>query len=115
MYFSKAPLLLLYIRIFGIHKWLRVACYLTLAATAVIFLVCALYSGVNCIPSGGVYDAPFLLKCMTNTFTPALCRCFTSIFTDIIALSLPLAVVAKLHLPRARKIGLAVVFMSGIL
>lgn len=115
MYFSKAPLLLLYVRIFGIHRWLRISCYFTLTVTAVIYLVCAIYSGVNCIPNNGTYDAPFLLKCATSTFIPALCRCFTSIFTDIVALLLPLTVVAKLHLPRARKAGLAVVFMSGIL
>ncbi|KAI5919379.1 hypothetical protein F4810DRAFT_510352 [Camillea tinctor] len=114
MYFAKTPLILLYIRLFGIHQWLRVSCYLLLTVTAVIYLVCAIYSGVNCISHDGNYDTPFLLRCMTNTFIPALCRCFTSIITDILILLLPLPVVAKLHLPRARKIGLMIVFMTGI-
>ncbi|KAK7975790.1 hypothetical protein PG989_014253 [Apiospora arundinis] len=114
MYFAKAPLLLLYIRIFGIKKWFRVVCYTVLLATAVIYLACALYSGISCIPADGLYDDSFVLECAQSTFVPALCRCFTSIFTDLVALSLPLSVVVKLHLPRGRKIGLALVFMTGI-
>ncbi|KAI1371224.1 hypothetical protein F4677DRAFT_450646 [Hypoxylon crocopeplum] len=114
MYFAKVPLLLFYIRIFSIKKWLRITCYVVLAATAVVYLVCAIYSGANCIPGNGIYDVPFQLQCEARTLIPALCRCFTSIFTDVVALSLPLAVVTRLHLPRTRKIGLALVFMTGI-
>ncbi|KAK8135354.1 hypothetical protein PG984_003294 [Apiospora sp. TS-2023a] len=115
MYFAKAPLLLLYIRIFGIKRWLRVVCYTVLLATAIVYLVCALYSGIRCVPADGLYDDSFVLECAQSTFVPALCRCFTSIFTDLVALSLPLSVVVKLQLPRGRKIGLALVFMTGIL
>ncbi|OTA54003.1 hypothetical protein K449DRAFT_439701 [Hypoxylon sp. EC38] len=114
MYFAKTPLLLFYIRIFSVKKWLRITCYVVLTATAIIYLVCAIYSGVNCVSRDNIYDTRFLAQCEGSTYTPALIRCSTSIFTDTLALSLPLAIVTKLHLPRSRKIALAGVFMTGV-
>lgn len=115
MYFAKAPLLLLYIRLFGIEKWLRRTCYATLAASAVLHLVCAIYASIGCIPADGKYESAFVLKCAEATQIPVLLRCFAAIATDIVALVLPLMVVAGLHLPTSRKIGLALVFTTGIL
>ncbi|KAK7926712.1 CFEM domain-containing protein [Apiospora marii] len=114
MYFAKAPLLLLYIRLFGIELWLRVACYVTLAATAVLHLVCAIYASVGCIPADGKYESAFVLKCVAATQIPVLLRCFAAIATDVVALVLPLMIVAGLHLPMSRKIGLVLVFTTGI-
>lgn len=115
MYFSKAPLLLLYIRLFGIETWLRMTCYVTLAATAVLHLVCAIYASIGCIPADGKYESTFVLNCAEATHIPVLLRCFAAIATDVVALVLPLVVVAKLHLPTSRKIGLVLVFTTGIL
>ncbi|KAI0118992.1 hypothetical protein F4814DRAFT_458418 [Daldinia grandis] len=114
MFFAKAPIFLFYIRIFNINNWLRITCYVVLTTTAIAYSACSIYSGVNCIPSSGVYDTSFLNQCAERTLIQAIVRCFISISTDIIALSLPLAIVTKLHLPLSRKIGLALVFMTGI-
>jgi hypothetical protein len=114
MYFSKTPLLLLYIRLFYVKRWLRFSCYFILVATAIVYLVCAAFSGSHCIPSDGDYDLEFQSDCMNNTFPTALARCFTSIFSDLLILSLPLPVIMALNLPTPRKTGLAVVFLTGV-
>jgi hypothetical protein len=115
MYFSKTPLLLLYIRIFYVKTWLRLSCYAILATTAIIYLVCAAFSASHCvISSGGNYDAEFQADCIANSLVTALVRCFTSIFCDLLILALPIPVILALNLPASRKTALAVVFLTGI-
>ncbi|KAI1477572.1 hypothetical protein F4774DRAFT_193048 [Daldinia eschscholtzii] len=115
LFFAKAPILLFYIRVFRIKRWLRVTCYIVLATTAVVYAACAIYSGVNCIPGNNIYSLSFLSRCLERNFIPVLVRCFTSITSDAVAISLPLAVVTKLKLPVPKKMALALVFMMGIL
>lgn len=115
MYFAKTPLLVFYIRTFGIKRWLRNTCYIILVVTALIYLVCMTYACVHCNPSGKSLDAVFLVECTTSTYVTSICRCFTSVLTDVSILVLPLSTIFKLHLPFHKKIGLAVMVMSGIL
>ncbi|KAF2472306.1 uncharacterized protein BDR25DRAFT_221038 [Lindgomyces ingoldianus] len=77
MWASKAPILLLYTRIFGVERWLRRTSY---AASA---------SGVAL----GVI----------------------SVITDLIIFFLPISSILKMQLPFAKKLGLLIVFMTGIL
>ncbi|RYP73249.1 hypothetical protein DL771_003678 [Monosporascus sp. 5C6A] len=89
-YFSKAPLLVLYIRIFGIKKWVRVT------------------------PSRTISDEALQLYCFKGTYALMIIRGLTSVLTDVVMLCLPLAVISKLQLSPSKKIGIALVFMSGI-
>ncbi|RYP86359.1 hypothetical protein DL769_000743 [Monosporascus sp. CRB-8-3] len=95
MYTAKLPLLLLFIRTFGIEKWLRWTCKFLIIFGMLGFLATA--------------------TCITAVTHGAISRGSLSLTMDLIMFALPLPVIKKLHLPFRRKIGLALVFMTGLL
>lgn len=115
MYFSKTPLLILYIRLFGIKSWLRVTCYATLALSFVLFLTSLSVVGTACSHSEEAPDPMLLAKCIKTKMLVGVMNGSTAVVTDIIVVILPLPTIAKLALPLHKKIGLAVLFLSGIL
>ncbi|KAI1412339.1 hypothetical protein F5Y13DRAFT_199974 [Hypoxylon sp. FL1857] len=113
MYFSKAPILVLYVRLFGIKTWLRVVSYSTLALSFVVFLTTMSIAGATCSQSAEV-DPNFLDTCLKTTVAVGVANGATAVVTDIIIIILPLPIIAGLTLPFHKKIGLAVVFSTGI-
>lgn len=111
---SKAPILLLYIRLFGVKTWLKVASWVTLAVTFIIFFVGMVYVGVACSPGGKTLDLPFILNCTTKSTRIGVTLGTTSVIADVIILLLPLPVVLRLQMATMKKIGLSVVFLTGI-
>ncbi|KAI1504831.1 hypothetical protein F5X99DRAFT_371110 [Biscogniauxia marginata] len=114
MYFAKLPLLILFLRSFGVKKWLRYTCYTLMVITAVGFLAAALYTGVNCSPE--IHTSlgdPYLFRCVSATFYTTVSRNSLSLIVDMVIFVLPLPIVTKLKLPLRKKIGLALVFLTG--
>ncbi|KAM7197578.1 hypothetical protein V8F33_005544 [Rhypophila sp. PSN 637] len=85
LWFTKAPILLLYINIFGVNRWVR-------KANFVAYQSCA-YS---------------------NTLTGVISG-FVSVIFDAIMFILPIPIIVGLNLERSKKVGLAVVFFWEIL
>ncbi|MCJ1356769.1 MAG: hypothetical protein MMC33_006765 [Icmadophila ericetorum] len=114
-YFAKAPILIMYVRIFGVKTWLRNICYGLLVADFLFAAGPAVYLTVVCQPNRQVLDVAWLDRCIDNGLAIGVWNGSVAVFTDLVIFILPLPVIAKLHLARSRKISLAMVFMVGFL
>ncbi|KAI1207434.1 uncharacterized protein F4807DRAFT_434567 [Annulohypoxylon truncatum] len=117
MWTAKAPVLLLYIRLFGLHKWMRLSCLATLAVMALVILIGDAYNAAKCMPQD--ITSPGYIEYVTNcnrvgSTVGVICG-FVGVFSDAVIFCLPLPILAKLHLPLAKKLGLSVVFLVGAL
>ncbi|KAI2602641.1 hypothetical protein GGR54DRAFT_623453 [Hypoxylon sp. NC1633] len=113
MFFSKAPIITLYLRIFGIKTWLRIVCYTTLALLLIYYVVTLSVVGAACSQGNGAGDPNFIEKCIGTTISAGIANGATAVITDIIIMILPLPIIAKLMLPFRQKIGLALIFLTG--
>ncbi|KAI1165315.1 hypothetical protein F5B18DRAFT_649797 [Nemania serpens] len=115
MYTAKLPLLFLYIQTFGIKRWLRWTCKFLIVFSGLGFLTAATYGAVSCSPPLNGVDLPALFKCVTGITHACISRGSLSLTVDLIMFVLPLPIIKDLKLQRRRKIGLALVFMTGLL
>ncbi|KAF2683814.1 hypothetical protein K458DRAFT_42700 [Lentithecium fluviatile CBS 122367] len=113
MYFAKLPLLILFLRTFGIKKWLRYTCYFLVSFTAVGFLASAMYTGIQCSPEVYEPGVPFLFQCVSATFYTTVSRNSLSLAVDVVIFILPLPIILKLKMALHKKIGIALVFLTG--
>ncbi|KAI0422667.1 hypothetical protein F5X98DRAFT_100956 [Xylaria grammica] len=110
----KAPILFLYIRLFGIKKWLRITSYVTLGLTAAIYTTGIVAIPPACTPHTTDLSEAFIDGCQARTRTINVFLGSTSVLADIIILVLPLPVVFGLNLLIKSRIGLAILFLSGL-
>ncbi|KAJ8123108.1 hypothetical protein ONZ43_g862 [Nemania bipapillata] len=113
IYFAKVPVFVLYARLFGIRKWLRITVWTTLGVSFFIFLGSLLYVSVEC-SAGKVHDQLTELGCINAGGRNGLVHGVASLALDLIAFSLPLPIVFHLQLSTNKKIGLSIVFTAGI-
>ncbi|KAI0148434.1 hypothetical protein GGR57DRAFT_475445 [Xylariaceae sp. FL1272] len=111
---SKAPVLLLYIRLFGVKTWMRYASYITLVISFLGFAGPALPALIQCRPFDTPYTIPKWTRCSASTFLSGFGQGATSITIDLVILLLPLHPIYSLNLPLRRRIGLGLVFLTGI-
>lgn len=97
-FFTKLSLLLLYFRLFSPAKLFK---YLILAGIATCFL-----AYTTCMLSYIFLDPLLLLK--VNYATGAF-----NVFSDLYILFLPIVAVSQLQLPKAKKLGVMLIFLSG--
>jgi hypothetical protein len=119
MWTSKAPILLLFVRLFGVDKRLRFTCYAILVITAIAYLLDAIIPGALCPPKKvELTDVMALMKlesCSKRSSEAGVASGTISLVTDLIILVLPLPYIAKMHLAFHKKVGLMAVFLMGIL
>ncbi|TRX96844.1 hypothetical protein FHL15_002150 [Xylaria flabelliformis] len=113
IYFSKVPVLVLFVRLFGIRKWLRITIWTILGVFFALFLSTLLYVSVEC-SAGKVRDVPSLFNCTGSSATNGLVQGIASLILDVIIFIIPLPIVLNLHMSTSKKIGLCVVFTAGI-
>ncbi|KAI1329689.1 hypothetical protein F5Y16DRAFT_79189 [Xylariaceae sp. FL0255] len=111
----KAPLLFLYIRLFGIKKWLTVASYATLVFTGAVCISGLVAVPPVCTPHSRDISETFINNCQFRTRAINVYLGSVSVLADIIILILPLPVILRLKLLPHSKFGLFVVFLTGIL
>ncbi|KAM7190978.1 hypothetical protein V8F20_009516 [Naviculisporaceae sp. PSN 640] len=115
LWFTKAPILLLYIKIFGINRWLRYVSWLTLGGAATVYIAGLIYTLVNCPIDPSKANFVAYQSCAhSNTLTGVISG-FVSVVVDAIMFILPIPIILELKLERSKKIGLAVTFFWGIL
>lgn len=114
IYFAKVPVLVLFDRLFGIRKWVRVTVWTTTGAGLAIFLASLLYVSVEC-SAAKVHDAADQIVCMDSASTNGLVHGTASLVLDVIAFIIPVPIVLNLHISKSKKIGLGAVFAAGIL
>ncbi|KAI0809932.1 hypothetical protein GGR55DRAFT_145803 [Xylaria sp. FL0064] len=110
----KAPILFLYLRLFGIKKWLRVISYVTLALTAAVYISGIVAIPPACTPHSSDLSEAFVDNCQTRTRMINVYLGSFSVLADVIILVLPLPVVFGLKLLVRSRVGLAFLFLSGL-
>jgi hypothetical protein len=114
IYFAKVPVLVLFDRLFGIRKWVRVTVWTTLGAGFAVFLGSLLYVSVEC-SAARVQDFTDQLTCIDSASTNGLIHGCASLVMDLIAFVIPIPIVMNLHVSKGKKFGLGAVFAAGIL
>jgi hypothetical protein len=115
MWCSKAPVLLLFITLFGVHRWLRFMSYTTMAVLGAAVITAAAVTTAACDLRNQTPSPLFLLDCSNTASQVGVGLGVISVVVDVIIMVIPLPVVAKLKLPTHKKVGLAIIFTSGIL
>lgn len=115
MWCSKAPILFLLINLFGVHHWLRNVCYVTLVALGVAVVTGTAVSSGTCDLRGRTPSISFLLQCSDTSSTVGVGLGIISAVADLVIMVIPIPVIFNLRMPTHKKVGLVVIFTSGIL
>ena len=108
-------MLALYIRLFAPKRWLRYTCYTGLVVTFLFYWANSPLAGVYCTPRhGGPWDFEVLSRCSTLAVIGPI-QGAVGLAADILILILPLPIIYRLNMKTARKTGLCIVFLVGIL
>ncbi|KAL2756623.1 hypothetical protein ACRALDRAFT_2026664 [Sodiomyces alcalophilus JCM 7366] len=111
---AKAPILILFIRIFGVTHWLRRTCYVTLVLLFLLMVASGIWGSVLCSPEGRRVDLAAMENCINRSLVVGVYNGVISLVVDIEIFLLPLPVLARLHLPTGQKIGVFAVFFTGL-
>lgn len=111
----KAPILFLYVRLFGIKRWLRVTSYTTLVLTALVYVSGIVAIPPACTPRTHDLSEAFIDNCQGRTRMINVYLGSVSVLADIVILVLPMPVVFGLKLLVRSRVGLVLLFLSGLL
>ncbi|TPR10589.1 hypothetical protein CAN33_0022910 [Aspergillus niger] len=115
--FFKLSCLALYIRMFGIHRWIRYMSYVIGLMVIAWVLANELVLAFRCHPidlawKGTAEQQAKFCVTQTNIF---IAQSGPTIFFDLLILIMPIRVVWGLHLQSAQKLGAILVFSLGLL
>lgn len=114
---TKIAILMLYVQLFGVRKAFRYGCFAMMGVVASYCVIFFFIEAFNCNPVEKVwhsltYTGEF--KCFNNSMVEFVIGGF-NIATDLIIFLLPLPIIVNLQLNAKRKLGLLVVFGTGVL
>ncbi|PTB35551.1 uncharacterized protein TrAFT101_009408 [Trichoderma asperellum] len=110
---TKCSILLLYLRLFEIVRWIRWTCR-GLLACVIIYCISSMVATIfQCNPVVKAFDKAQKGTCI-NLATFWFANAGFSIATDVIILLLPMPLVYQLEVPRPQKIALMAVFAIGV-
>ena len=115
MTFAKLTFFLMYLQIFWPLRWLRACVYIGIAATTIFYLGAEIFWLVEMTPSHGQTFASRAAS--PEEFRVLLLSVPTSavgLGIDLYLLILPITAVAQLQLPTRRKVGVILIFLTGI-
>ena len=115
MIFTKLTFYLVYLQVFRPFAWLRICVYIGSAITTAFYLGVWIYLLVSITPRNGQ-------SFMTVALSPAQFKSLRTsvpiagvgLATDLYLLVLPIAAVMQLQLPTRRKIGVILIFLTGL-
>ncbi|KAI0535658.1 hypothetical protein GGR58DRAFT_478305 [Xylaria digitata] len=113
LWFSKAPILFLYLKLFGVNRWLRYISWATLVVAGLVYIAGLIFTLVMC-PTDLITLERYRTCAHSNTLTGVISG-FVSVIVDAIIFVLPIPIIFGLQLETSKKIGLSVAFLSGIL
>jgi len=111
--FAKLSILLFYKRIFGIYRKMQIAVWVGIFINVVLYTAFAglsIGSMIKCTGLAQVND-PY---CLFNEGINVLLTSMVNVITDFYVLLLPIPRLIKLQLKQNRKLGLLLVFSSGL-
>ncbi|KAI0598804.1 hypothetical protein F4775DRAFT_591920 [Biscogniauxia sp. FL1348] len=100
---TKAPILLLYVKLFGIYWWVRWASYITLVVTALCFIAAMAITLAHCDLTSGYAEPTALDQCITASATGAIFSGFIAVFTDVIIFCLPIPAITRMNIATSKK------------
>ncbi|KAK4454480.1 integral membrane protein, partial [Podospora aff. communis PSN243] len=109
----KCCILLLYLRLFQVVRWFRIASWSLLAIVAIYCTASIAATIFQCTPVIRAFDKDTPGHCL-DTAKFWFANAGFSIATDIIILLLPMPLVWKLEVPRTQKFALVAIFTVGI-
>ena len=116
IFFAKASLFLLYLRLFSPDRWTRNLIYGGLIITFTFYLATTIAFGALCIPRQAETwaEAAFSPHCH-QVLVMIYVQGVFNVVSDFYVLVIPIPVVLKLQLPIQKKIGICAIFMTGLL
>jgi hypothetical protein len=119
----KATLIFLILGAFRSIKWLRLLCWVGLVTTFIFYTINIIVQIVSCRPRGGTDRVSFLAgmasrECADSTAMIQRVSIATGIFgviSDFYILIIPLPAVLKLQIRKKQKLGVLLIFSSGVL
>lgn len=114
----KISVLLLYLQVFRILRWMRLACVIGIVCITAFQLSLSISFAAMCAPSTGSSQIDFLLAFVSDTRTHTrilvVIQGVGNVTTDIFLVILPLPAVWNLQMPLKRKIAVLSMFMIGL-
>lgn len=110
---ARLSLIFLYYRIFSIKKWLGWTLKI-IGGLSVAWLVVAIAVVIfQCKPVAAVVDASISGECMDNQLGFIFAEA-VNLLLDLALVPLPVRTIWKLQLPFAERLGVAVIFLTGL-
>ena len=115
MIFTKLTFFLVYLQIFQPFKWLRICVYFGVTVTTLFYVATEIFWIVATTPRKGqtfasVAASPTELRVLDLSVPTAA----VGLGIDVYLLVLPVTAVMQLHLPTRHKIGVILIFLTGI-
>ncbi|KAI1433897.1 hypothetical protein GGR50DRAFT_456110 [Xylaria sp. CBS 124048] len=110
----KAPILFLYLRVFGLKKWLRITSSVTLVFIALVYISAIITIPLACTPHTHVLSQEFIDRCQVRTRMTNVYIGSVSVIADVVILILPMPVIFGLKLLVPSRIGLVFLLISGL-
>lgn len=114
---TKIAILLLYVQLFGVRRPFRYLCFVMMGIVASYCVIFFFIEAFNCNPVEKVWhELTYIGKfsCFDNSMVEFVIGGF-NIATDTIILVMPVPIILKLQMDRKRKLGLLLLFSTGVL
>ena len=116
MLFAKLALFLLYYRLFASGYWTKIAIYLGIIAVCLFYIACSIAFLILCLPRPGEsWISPRFGARTALIIKVSFAQGWFNLLSDLYILLLPLPVLWKLHMPLRKKLGVAAVFLTGLM
>ncbi|KAI0002658.1 hypothetical protein F4779DRAFT_603408 [Xylariaceae sp. FL0662B] len=116
--FIKLSLLVLYSRLFRPMGGIQILIWLGIVVIVVFYMICNVLTLVFCIPrsgDGGWGSAKYNERCSTHYVKLTTGQGVFSAATDVYVLLIPVSMVMGLNLSLKKRVGVASIFLSGLL
>jgi hypothetical protein len=116
----KSSVLILYFVLFGLLRWMRISVYLGIIISGIVYIGYMIAFLATCSPTPGkTTQMDYLLgftspSCLKMDQASNLLGAW-NVATDLYLLVLPIYPIWQLRMPRARKLGVSAVFLTGII
>jgi hypothetical protein len=117
IFFAKLSIFLLYLRLFGPDKWVRYLSYAGIAASLAVYSSTTLGYGILCVrrPGDTWLETQLSDRCLAGSKPLLYIQAVFGLVSDLYIFFLPVPVVWRLQMPVRRRIGVLVIFTTGIL
>ena len=117
IFLAKLSVLLLYLELFSISKQTRIMVAIALAISISQCLATIIGNAILCVPKPGVIwmigDNTHNCRVVADLYGVIMGA--ISVFSDFFVIWIPLPVIWQLHLPVRKRVGVSVIFITGIL